>query len=231
LTGNTIALPSKHAKAMNTGVGDTISMRMGDGQTVQAKVVAILRQEGFIETALMPAALVAAHTDAGVPSQIMVRGSAAGLHVPGAQVVDRSVLTEAYAQQQQTSAWINYLLAGLIVLYTSITVVNTLVVSTADRRREFGLLRLSGARRGQVMRMAGVEGALIAVTGVVLGTAISAGTLVPFSLAANSSVLPYGPLWIFLVVAGAAALLTMTATLVPAWFATRQRPVDTVMAP
>jgi putative ABC transport system permease protein len=231
LTGDTIALPSKHAKAMNTGVGDTITMRMSDGRVVQTKVVAILKQDGFVETALMPAALVAAHTDAGVPSQIMVRGSAAGLHVPGTQVVDRSVLTEAYAREQQTSAWINYLLAGLIILYTSITVVNTLVVSTADRRREFGLLRLSGARRGQVMRMAGVEGALIAVTGVVLGTAISAGTLVPFSLAANSSVLPYGPLWIFLVVAGAAALLTMTATLVPAWFATRRRPVDTVVAP
>jgi putative ABC transport system permease protein len=231
LTGDTIALPSKHAEAMNTGVGDTITMRMGDGRTVQTKVVAVLRQDGFVETALMPAALVAAHTDAGVPSQIMVRGSAAGLHIAGTQVVDRSVLTEAYAKEQQTSAWINYLLAGLIVLYTSITVVNTLVVSTADRRREFGLLRLSGARRGQVMRMAGVEGALTAVTGVVLGTAVSAGTLVPFSLAANSSVLPYGPLWIFLVVAGAAALLTMTATLVPAWFATRQRPVDTVVAP
>ncbi|GAB3884242.1 hypothetical protein GCM10029964_044960 [Kibdelosporangium lantanae] len=141
------------------------------------------------------------------------------------------MLTAAYGEDQQTSAWINYLLAGLIVVYTSITVVNTLVVSTADRRREFGLLRLSGAKRGQVMRMAGVEGALVAATGVLLGTAVSAGTLVPFSLAANSSVLPYGPLWIFLVVAGAAAVLTMTATLVPAWFATRQRPVDTVTAP
>jgi putative ABC transport system permease protein len=165
----------------------------------------------------------------------MVRGS--GLtetlarHFPSDQVADRSVLTAAYADEQQTNAWINYLLAGLIILYTSISVINTLVVETADRRREFGLLRLSGARRGQVMRMAGVEGLLIAVVGVVLGVVISAGTLVPFSIAAMGSVLPFGPLWIFLVIAGAAGLLTMTATLLPTWFATRQRPVDTVTAP
>jgi len=231
LSGNTIALPVRHAEAMNVGVGDTITMRMGDGVAVRTRIVAILNQTGFVETALMPATLVAAHSDAGVPGQIMARGSAAALHVPDAVVMDRSVLTEEYGREQQTGAWINYLLAGLIVLYTSITVINTLVVSIADRRREFGLLRLSGARRGQVMRMAGVEGALVAVTGVVLGMVISAGTLVPFSIAASSSVLPSGPLWIFGVVAGAAGLLTMTATLVPAWFATRQRPVDTVVAP
>ncbi|TCO53475.1 FtsX-like permease family protein [Actinocrispum wychmicini] len=231
LTGNTVALPARHAEAMKRGIGDTVTMRFGDGRTVDTRIVALLNEDQAFETALLPAQLVAEHTDTGAATRIMARGSAANVHVPNAQVVDRSVLTASYAEDQRTSAWINYLLAGLIVLYTAITVINTLVVETADRRREFGLLRLSGARRGQVMRMAGVEGALIAVTGLVLGTAISAGSLVPFAISARGSVLPDGPLWIFLVVAGAVGLLTMAATLVPAWIATRQRPVDTVVAP
>lgn len=232
LAGNTIALPAKHAAAMHLGIGDSVTMRLGDGRAVNTRIVALLNNEdAFVENALMPAALVAEHTDTGAPTRILARGSAANVHVPNAQVVDRSVLTAGYAEQQQTSAWINYLLAGLIILYTAITVINTLVVETADRRREFGLLRLSGARRGQVMRMAGVEGVLIAVTGVVLGSLISLGTLLPFSIAARGSVVPDGPLWIFLVVAGAVAVLTMSATLLPTWFATRQRPVDTVVAP
>jgi putative ABC transport system permease protein len=236
LSGNTIALPVSHASAMGRGVGDTITMRFGDGRTADTRIVALYNTKPGFSAALLPASLLASHTDVGAATQIMVRGSQealAGLagRFPDAQVVPRSVLTDAYAAEQQTNAWINYLLAGLIILYTAISVINTLVVETADRRREFGLLRLSGARRGQVMRMAGVEGAVIAITGIVLGTVISAGTLLPFGIAARGSVIPAGPLWIFLVIAGAATLLTMSATLIPTWFATRQRPVDTVVAP
>ncbi|MET0234437.1 MAG: FtsX-like permease family protein [Kibdelosporangium sp.] len=233
LTGNTIALPATHAAAMGVALGDKVSMRFGDGRIVPTTVVALINTKRGFETALVPAQLLASHTTAGVAKQIMVRTNdpAALAAVPGAQLADRSVLTEAYAAEQQTQAWINYLLAGMIILYTGISVVNTLVVATADRRREFGLLRLSGARRGQVMRMAGVEGMAIAVAGIGLGTLISAGTLIPFSLAAMDSVLPYGPIWIYPVVAGAAGLLTMAATLIPTWFALRPRPVDTVTAP
>jgi putative ABC transport system permease protein len=229
LSGSTIALPSSHASAMGVGVGDRITMRFGDGQTASTTIVALLETKKSYQVALLPAKLLAPHTTAGAPTQIMVRGTVSA--VPDARIADRSVLTEAYADDQQTNAWINYLLAGLIILYTAISVINTLVVETADRRREFGLLRLSGAKRGQVIRMAGVEGTVVAITGVLLGTAISAGTLVPFSLAVSDSPLPSGPLWIYLAVAGAAGALTMFATLVPAWLATRQRPVDTVTAP
>jgi putative ABC transport system permease protein len=236
LRGNTVALPASHASAMNLGVGSTITMRFGDRQTESLRIVALISAKPGFEAALLPATLLASHTTAGAPTQIMVRASsdavsALAARFPDVQVADRSALTAAHDTQQQTGAWINYLLAGMIVLYTAISVINTLVVETADRRREFGLLRLSGARRGQVMRMAAVEGLLVALVGIVLGTVISAGTLVPFSIAAQGSIFPTGPLWIYLAVAGAAGLLTMTATLIPAWFALRPRPVSTVIAP
>ncbi len=223
LSGNSVALPVSHASDMGVGIGDSVTLRFGDGQSAALRVVALLDSKKSAEAALLPAGLLASHTTAGAPTQIMVRGTVSSF--PDAQVVDRSVLTAAYSEEQQTGAWINYLLAGLIILYTAISVINTLVVETADRRREFGLLRLSGALRGQIVRMAAVEGTIIGLCGLVLGTVISGATLLPFSLAVNGSLFPVGPLWIFAIIAGAAGVLTLSATVVPAWLATRSRPL------
>ena len=60
---------------------------------------------------------------------------------------------------------------------------------------------------------------------------MSAGTLVPFSLVVNNTVLPSGPLWIYLSVIGAAGLMTTLATILPTWFATRARPAEAASTP
>src|SRR4030095_5898408 len=166
---------------------------------------------------LLPAGLLAAHTTAGRPTQILVRAApgadtrrlTAGLtklagRWPGVTVADRSALTATHGEQQQTQAWVNYLLVGMIVAYTAIAVVNTLVLASARRRREFALLQLTGSTRGQVLRMMGMEGVLVAVVGIVLGTAVSTTTLVPFSVAGRDSPMPSGPPWIYLAVVGTA---------------------------
>jgi putative ABC transport system permease protein len=186
---------------------------------------------------LLPAELLAAHTTTGLPTQLLVRAAPGAdtrrLTValtelagrwPGVTVADRSVLTATHRDQQQTQAWVNYLLVGMIVAYTAISVVNTLVLATTRRRREFALLRLTGSTCGQVLRMMGMEGVLVAVIGIVLGTAVSTTTLVPFSVAASDSVLPSGPPWIYLAVIGTAAVLALTATLLPTWQALRSHP-------
>jgi putative ABC transport system permease protein len=74
--------------------------------------------------------------------------------------------------------------------------------------------------------MAGVEGGLVATIGVLLGTVVSAGAIVPFCLVASDSVLPSGPASIYLSVVGIAVVLALFASLVPAWAATRARPID-----
>jgi putative ABC transport system permease protein len=243
LRGNTVALPAEHARALGRGVGDTIRMRLGDRAQVQLRVVALLSAGSGDQPILLPAGLLAAHTTAGLPTQILVRAAPGadtrrltaaltGLvgRMPGVAVADRSVLTAAHGQQQQTQAWVNYLLVGMIVAYTAISVVNTLVLATSRRRREFALLRLTGSTRAQVLRMVTMEGLLVAVVGVVLGTAVSTTTLVPFSVAAADSVTPSGPWWIYLAVVGAAATLALGATLLPTWGALRTPPA-TAAAP
>ncbi|TDV50958.1 FtsX-like permease family protein [Actinophytocola oryzae] len=241
LTGNAIALPTSDAAALNRGVGDTITMRMGDGAQVRVRIVALYpSREGF-ETVLMPAALVASHTTSGLPSQIMIRADDPAAVVPaladlarshpGLAVVDRDTLVSSYAKGQEIGAWINYLMAGMIVAYTAISVVNSLVMSIGARRREFGLQRLTGATRGQILRMMTVEAGLTTVIGVLFGTVVAFATLVPFTLVTDGSLMPKGPLAIYLGVTGAVALLTFGATLFSTWVGLRIRPAEAAVAP
>ncbi len=221
-----------------------IRMRLGDRARVELRVVALFSASSGYQTILLPAELLAAHTTAGLPTEILVRAlpgadttrlTAALTELagrwPGVAVADRSVLTAAHGEQQQTQAWVNYLLVGMIVAYTAISVVNTLVLATARRRREFALLRLTGSTKAQVLRMMTMEGVLIAVIGIVLGTAVSTTTLVPFSVAASDSLMPSGPPWIYLAVIGTAAVLALAATLLPTWQALRSSPAEAAAAP
>jgi len=239
LRGNTVALPAQHARELGRGVGDTIRMRLGDRAQVELRVVALYAASSGDQAIMLPAKLLAAHTTVGLPTQILVRAApGAGTRRlttaltqlagrwPGVTVADRGALAAAYAGQQQTQAWVNYLLVGMIVAYTAISVVNTLVLATARRRREFALLRLTGSTRGQVLRMMSMEGVLIAVIGIMLGTAVSATALVPFSVAASGSLMPSGPWWIYPAVIGTAFVLALTATLLPTWQALRSPPAD-----
>ena len=115
--------------------------------------------------------------------------------------------------------------------YTAISVVNSLVMSTTGRRREFGLQRLTGATKGQVLRMMTVEAGMTTVIGVVLGTVVAFATLVPFTLVTDGSLLPTGPPAIYLAVTGAAAVLTFGATLVSTWVSLKTRPAEAAVAP
>jgi putative ABC transport system permease protein len=234
LTGRTVALP----EGAGHDVGDTVTLRLGDNTTVAVRVVATYRPKASSDAALLPAALLAPHTTAGLPGQILVRAkpgadlgpALAGLAAaePGLTVEGRDALVAAHDQGTQTQSWVTYLLVGMIIAYTAISVVNSLALATGNRRREFGLQRLTGATRGQVMRMVTVEGLLVGVVGVLLGTAAAAAILVAFVHAAGDGtrLLPSGPGWLYGVVVAAALGLTLSATLVPTWRALRGRPAE-----
>ncbi|MFE5563626.1 ABC transporter permease [Amycolatopsis japonica] len=242
LTGLTVALPEVFAKDYGRGLGDTLSLRLGDGAPVDVKVVAVTSQRPGFESLLLPAGLLAPHTTAGLAPQMLVRAApdvdpavlterlreaTAGLPV---SVGDRAALVAAHDKDQAVGAWVNYLLVGMIIAYTVISVANTLVMATVRRRREFGLQRLTGSTRAQVLRMAGFEGGLVALVGIVLGTVVSAGAIVPFCLVAADSLLPMGSPLIYLTIIGLAAALALAATLIPAWAATRGPAVDAATA-
>jgi putative ABC transport system permease protein len=239
LGGDTVALTADHAHALGTGVGGTIVMRLGDGAEADLRVVALLPAREDFEVIVLPVDLLATHTTDHLPSHILVRSGAdanvgrmmASLRElargrAGVEVGDRADLASAFAGDQDVKAWVNYVLVGVIVAYTSIALVNTLVIATRERWREFGAQRLVGSTRGQVMQMMVAEATIVAVAGIVLGTLASAATLIPFSLAMSGRLMPSGPIGIYVAIVCVVAGLTVVSTLVPAWLAMRPSPVE-----
>lgn len=244
LRGDTIALPQDLAGRLGVGVGDEITMKLGDGTDMDLKVIATLRTTEAASAALLPVDTLAPHTAAGGATQVLVTSapgtSPAQLRSalteslkdqPGIGVAGQDVLAAEHAAQEEANAWVNYLVVGLLLVYAAISMVNTLVMATAHRRREFGLQRLTGSTRGQVMRMMTVEALMVAIIGSVLGILVAASMLVPFSAAVSDSFLPSGPFWIFPAILGLAVVLTVVATWVPTWMNLRTRPSPSTLAP
>lgn len=239
LRGNSVALSDAHARELRRGIGDEVTLRLGDGATANLRVVAIFTAKATFERILLPADLLARHTTTGRPTQIMVRANPgvdrtaliaalAGLTAvtPATAVVDRGVLADSYSEGFNTQVLASYLVVGVVIAYGALAAVNAVVTATVRRRREFALQRLTGFTRSQVLRMTMSEGVIISLTGVLLGTFAGLVGLVPFLIARFETVVPRGPAWIYLAIAGLTVVLTVSAMVVPSWLALRSKPIE-----
>jgi FtsX-like permease family len=128
----------------------------------------------------------------------------------GAPAVANTSTTAADAKNIET---LNFVVVGMIAVFAAIMLVNTLVAATTYRRQEFGQLRLAGSTPPQVLRMVSLEGAVLIVTGVLVGTLASLFTVLPYSVARTDSIRPDAPIAIWLGIVGVAVLLTLAASL------------------
>ncbi|TCO62304.1 ABC transporter permease [Actinocrispum wychmicini] len=119
----------------------------------------------------------------------------------------------------------NYMVVAMIIAFCAIAVTNSLIAATVNRRREFGLLRLTASTRQQVMGMVAVETTVLALVGIVLGSLAALTTTIPYSLVKTGSPVPSGPLWMYLAVIAGAVVISAAATLLPTLRATRERPI------
>jgi len=182
--------------------------------------------------------LLLAHTTRKADTSVLVRSA------PGAQDATRALsrVTAAYpgtvlrdglatddqVAQQRANAWVNYLVVGVIIAYTAITVVNSLAMTTAARRREFALLRLSGTARRQVAAMMRRESAVVVLSGVGLGTLLSAFPLILVALALGGPPWPAVPATGYAAIAGVTGALAVAGTMVPVRVLLRIRPVEAI---
>ncbi|GAA4526050.1 ABC transporter permease [Amycolatopsis samaneae] len=243
LTGDTAAIPVKTARQHGVHVGDTIKLTLGDNSSLSPKVVALIAATDDSARILLPADVLAPHTTPGLPTRILVRaapgtdvgGLTAGImrdgqSVPGLWAADRGALIAGQSSVQQMLRAGNYAVVILVIGYAALSVVNTMVAATGHRRREFGLQRLAGSTRRQVLRMMSVEGLMAAIIGIVLGSVASVITLVPFSLVKNGGPIPSGPLWMYFAVLGFVGAVTLVSTLATTWRSTRTRPIEAATA-
>lgn len=119
-------------------------------------------------------------------------------------------LQPEYAQDVKT---LNYVVVGMVTLFVTVMLINTLIAATTARRREFAQRRLAGSTRGQLLGLVALEGLLVTVTGVLGGSLASLFTVVPFTSARAGHLWPAETPAAFVVIVATAVGLTAAAML------------------
>lgn len=217
--------------ALGVHTGSRITVYLPDGTPYHATVSAIYSRSLASGDLLIPASVAAGHT--GTPpgySQILVSGGtqaelarfAAG-H-PGLRVTSRSVANAQSAQAAAQNSFANDLILGVLAVLSAVALVNTLVVTTVERRRVLRLLGRVGATRGQVAAVFGWQVVFVAGTGLLAGAAAGAVTLLTVTRAVTSSWTPFIPLAPAVGLVAVVAALTAGAVMIPFAVMSRREP-------
>jgi putative ABC transport system permease protein len=212
---------------------------LSDGTRGHARVVAIYTRDLAFGDALLAPELAAGHQSVSLLGTILVRTNAAGgsaavagrlrtlgRRYPGLRVSDRAQLITAADADRELNHWLGPFFVAMIFAFTSIAVLNTLIMIALRRGRELALLRLVGATRRQVRSMARWEALLVIAIGIGLGLAIAATALLPLSHAFTGGLRPYAPAGWLAAILGFSALLALTALTLPTRRVLRRRPVE-----
>lgn len=136
------------------------------------------------------------------------------------------------------------LLLMVIVAVAAFNIISTLVMVVTDKKADIAILRTMGATPGAIMAIFVVQGAYIGVVGTIVGTAL--GIVLALNVSAiiagiealfqmqflNPDVyfisdLPSQLLWSdVIIVTGTALVLSLLATLYPAWRASKVQPAE-----
>lgn len=136
------------------------------------------------------------------------------------------------------------LLLMFIVAVAAFNIVSTLVMVVTDKTADIAILRTMGATPGRIMRIFMIQGAVIGVFGVIVGTLLGVVGAINISafiswlegvighqfLSADVYFISYLPsrlMWedVF-IVSGAGLAMSLLATLYPAWRASRVDPAE-----
>ncbi|HZC71722.1 MAG TPA: ABC transporter permease, partial [Jatrophihabitans sp.] len=203
LRGSAVAVDALTARDLHLHVGSSVHGWLGDGSPTVLRVVAIYsRGLGFADFTFARSTL-APHTATGLDSAVYLAGSPAALErartkltgaaPPGTKIVSAGQYRVGLSADRVANAWANQVIVAVLLGYVALAAVNTLIVHTAARRREFGVLRLSGTTPRQVLLAVTVEHALLLGTALVLGIGIGAAALLPSVHAVTGSARPYLP--------------------------------------
>jgi putative ABC transport system permease protein len=203
-------------------LGSRVTVYLPDGTPYRATVSAVYQRSLALGDVIIPAAAADGHT--GTPpayGQILVSGGSqrqlaalAAAH-PGARLASRSVYNAEVARSDQQNSFANLLILGIITVLTAVAMVNTLVVSTVERRRQVRLLGRVGATRGQLAAGFCWQALFVSVVGVAAGATVCVGTLIGLTKAVTGSPVPFIPAGPALLVVGAVAALAFGAILTP----------------
>ncbi|MET7351064.1 ABC transporter permease [Streptomyces mirabilis] len=144
------------AAVMTTGTGDNgvyVTPRNAPGATVDRVDVALA---------------------AGADAHAVAVALRAAVHSSGGQVLTKDQWVRASRPGTNRTTRLGLLLVlGIALLYTGISLADTMVMATSDRVRDLAVLRLAGATRWQVLRLVGAEALTVVTVGGVLGLLVT----------------------------------------------------------
>ncbi|MEV7097237.1 FtsX-like permease family protein [Amycolatopsis sp. NPDC051045] len=239
LTGGTVALSRAEADWLDKKIGDEVSFYFGDGVPAKLRLVATYTHDLAFGDFVLPVALAREHIGGRLDDSVLVRrqpgadadavaSALRALPYPGLAVAPASVTAAPEGGERQAQFYLNLVAAGVIVGYLAISVANTLVLTTAQRSREFALLRLVGTTRRQVTRMMRLEALTTVGIAVVMGTLVALLPLGLLNIGLRGNPVPAGPLSVYWGIIAGAVLLGMVAIGVATSVALRARPIDAI---
>ncbi|MET7456953.1 FtsX-like permease family protein [Streptomyces sp. NPDC005574] len=162
-------------------VGQRVTVWLGDGTRRSLRIAAVLSTgTGDNGVYVTPANAGGAPVD-----RVDVKVTAAGDTDAVAAEVRRALRTPARVLTREE--WIRaatprtgsasrlglFLVLGIALLYTGISLATTQVMATTGRRRELRTLRLAGATGGQVLRLVAAEAIAVVAVGAMLGILVA----------------------------------------------------------
>ena len=217
---------------LNVHTGSPLTIWLADGTRYHATVSAVYSRSLAAGDVLIPAAAAAGHTGTapGFGQLLISGGTPAGLagltagH-PGWHLTARNVANTQAAQANSQNNFGSNLILGVIGTLTAVSLVNTLIVITLERRRTVRLLGRAGATRGQVSAVFGWHAAFVIGAGLLTGAAAGAVAMLTVTRAVTGSWAPYIPITPATGLVLAVAALTVGAVMIPARLLLRREPV------
>ena len=175
LPDTTMVVIQSTAEELGWQPGGEVSVGFPDGEFEQVQVLAVRADEVVPGDVLVSRSLVREHDPSALADLTFVDGQPVGELTA---VLDRNrregptscgVRERGERLRVGDRPLVFALLVGLSVGYTAIAIANTLMMATADRRRDFATLRMAGATVGQVLRVVAVEAGLVVGVGSLFG--------------------------------------------------------------
>lgn len=190
IVGNDIAIGRELAKDLGARLGDRLRLDTGDGRSDVFTIVGIFElgvrdlDGRFVYLAMKPAQGLLELPGGATSIDLRVReifaaedvarriAARLGIQAESWMTLNSNILDALAAQSMSTN-----LIKVFVGLSAAFGIASVLAVSVVQRGREIGILRAMGTRRGQVLRIFLLQGALVGLVGAALGSLIGGGLL------------------------------------------------------
>ncbi|WP_188299692.1 FtsX-like permease family protein [Streptomyces sp. CBMA156] len=218
LVPGTFAAGSTQAASHHWKLGQSVGLRLADGQETQLRLVAVYQRDLAFPSFVLPADLALAHTPAPYADRVLLRGDPNTWELrPGQRLAARADYLAHLRPRSVQDDMASRLIVSVVGGYALLAVANTCAIAQRDRRSQRAHLRALGLGRGQLLRCVVYEVLASALVGAVLAVVTAGICLVPLARAVGQGPLPALDVpWTVGVLTG-----VLVATVVPAALAAR----------